>query len=78
MSGPLKTRFRVEKDNYEMELHRDATGLLAKPGGEKYWDRYTERWISKEEWRRKKRKKRWKRMKKAEAELEFNEDEDGV
>jgi hypothetical protein len=31
-----------------MELHRDATGPLAKPGGEKYWDRDTERWISKE------------------------------
>lgn len=37
-----KTRFRVEQDDYEMELHLDATGPLAKPGGEKYWDRVTE------------------------------------
>ena len=31
-----------------MELHRDATRPLAKPGGEKYWDRDMETWISKE------------------------------
>jgi hypothetical protein len=30
-----------------MELCRDATGQQAKLGKEKYWDRDTERWISK-------------------------------
>lgn len=46
-----KTRFRGEQDDYEMELRRDATGLQAKSGGEEYWDRDAERWISEEEWR---------------------------
>ena len=59
-----------------MELCWDAIGPQAKLGEEEYWGRDTERRISEEEWRGKKRKKRLKKMRKAEVGFEFEEDGD--
>lgn len=55
-------------------MYSVGIGKRKEDGGqqeEEYWDRYTEMWISEEEW---KCKKRLKRMRKPEGGVEFEED----